>query len=431
MLQKNLSVNNEGHLTIAGVDAVLLAKKYGTPLYVMDEELVRNRCRVQLKAMEKYCAPGSMILYASKALSCKEMYRIAKEENIGVDVVSTGELYTALSVGFPAEKIYFHGSSKTDFDISYGIDNGIGYFIVDNFEELEAISAYAGEKGVTQKILLRLAPGIDPHTFEAVKTGKVDSKFGVAIETGQAFEITEKALNTPNVKLMGFHCHIGSQIFDIEPFCDGADIMLDYIKTVKEKFGFEAEILNLGGGLGVKYVEGDPEIDYGQCVQDVAKYISEKSAAIGIKLPVLLMEPGRSIVADAGVTLYTVNSTKTIPGYKSYIAIDGGMGDNPRFALYGAKHSAMIASKANEPADFLCTLAGRCCESDDVIAENIMLQKANRGDIAAVFVTGAYNYSMASNYNRVCRPPIVMLKDGNDRLVLRRETFEDLTACDL
>lgn len=431
MLQNNLSVNNEGHLTIAGVDSVSLAKKYGTPLYVMDEDLIRARCRTQLAAMEKYCTSGSMILFASKALSFKEIYRIAKQENIGVDVVSSGELYTALSADFPAEKIFFHGSSKTDFDISYGIDNGVGYFIVDNVEELERISFYAGKKGVIQKILLRLAPGIDPHTFEAVKTGKVDSKFGVAIETGQAMDITEKALSTPNVKLMGFHCHIGSQIFEIEPFCDGADIMLDYIKAVKEQLGFEAEILNLGGGLGVRYVESDPEIDYYQCILSITKYINEKCAATGIMQPILLMEPGRSIVADAGVTLYTVNSIKTIPGYKSYVAIDGGMPDNPRYALYGSKYTAVIANKADEPADFLCTLAGRCCESDDLIAEDLMLQKAERGDIAAVFVTGAYNYSMASNYNRVCRPPIVMLKDGEDRLVLRRESFEDLTACDL
>ncbi|MBE6948873.1 MAG: diaminopimelate decarboxylase [Ruminococcaceae bacterium] len=431
MLYKNLSVNNEGHLTIAGVDSVYLAKKYGTPLYVMDEELVRHRCRIQQSAIEKYCAPGSMILFASKALSMKEMYRIAKQENIGVDVVSSGELYTALSVDFPAEKIFFHGSSKTDFDISYGIDNGIGYFIVDNVEELEAISEYAGKKDVTQNILLRLAPGIDPHTFEAVKTGKVDSKFGVAIETGQAMEITEKALNTPNVQLMGFHCHIGSQIFDIEPFCDGADIMLGFMKEVKDKFGFETEILNIGGGLGVKYVEGEPEIDYHQCIVDACKYVNDKCDEKGLRQPILLMEPGRSIVADAGVTLYTVNSTKTIPGYKSYIAVDGGMGDNPRFALYGAKHSALIANKASEPADFHCTLAGRCCESDDVICEDIDIQKAERGDIAAVLTTGAYNYSMASNYNRVCRPPIVMLKGGEDRVVVRRETFDDLTACDL
>lgn len=431
MLQNNLSVNNKGHLTFAGADTVSLAKKYGTPLYVMDEELIRNRCRTQLAAMEKHCPSGSMILFASKALSFKEIYRIAKQENTGVDVVSSGELYTALSAGFPAEKIFFHGSSKTDFDISYGIDNGVGYYIVDNIEELERISAYAGKKGVTQKILLRLSPGIDPHTFEAVKTGKVDSKFGAAIETGQALEITEKAINKQNVKLMGFHCHIGSQIFDTEPFCDGADIMLDYIKTVKEKLGFDTEIFNLGGGLGVRYTENDPEIDYYQHILEITKHISEKCAADGIRQPVLLMEPGRSIVADAGITLYTVNSIKKIPGYKSYIAIDGGMPDNPRYALYGSKYTAVIANKADEPADFLCTLAGRCCESDDLIGENLMMQKAEAGDIAAVFVTGAYNYSMASNYNRVCRPPIVMLKNGEDRLVLRRETFEDLTACDL
>lgn len=431
MLYNNLSVNNEGHLTISGIDSVELAKKYGTPLYVLDENMIRSSMSIQFNALKKYCNEDSMILFASKALSFKEIYRIAKDENVGVDVVSSGELYTALSAGFPADKIFFHGSSKTDFDVSYGIDNKVGYFIVDNAEELERISMYAGEKGVTQKILLRVTPGIDPHTFAAVNTGKVDSKFGVAIETNQAIEFTGKVLETPNVQLVGFHCHIGSQVFDIQPFCDGADIMLDYIDAVRQRYGFTARILNLGGGLGVRYVESDPEIDYDECIRNIAAHLKAKCTALGLEMPAILMEPGRSIVGAAGTTLYTVESIKTIPGYKSYIAIDGGMTDNPRYALYQSKYTAVIANKADQPADFTCTLAGRCCESGDLIGENLKLQKAERGDIAAVFVTGAYNYSMASNYNRVCRPPIVMIKDGADRLVLRRETFEDLTACDL
>jgi diaminopimelate decarboxylase len=431
MLHNNLSVNNEGHLTIAGVDSVYLAKKYGTPLYVLDEDLVRENMRVQDSALKKYVNDRSMILYASKALSFKEMYRIAKDENIGVDVVSSGELYTALAAGFPADRIFFHGSSKTDFDICYGIDSRVGCFMVDNFEELDRISCFAGEKGVTQKVILRLTPGIDLHTFEAVKTGLVDSKFGVAIETNQAIEFFRRVLNTPNVELIGFHCHIGSQCFDMQPFLDGADIMLDFIKQVKDEYGYAPEILNIGGGLGVRYVESDPEVKYDEWIKEIADHIKAKCAALSIDVPAILMEPGRSIVAAAGTTLYTVNSIKTIPGYKSYISIDGGMTDNPRYALYGSKYTTLIANRADQPADFKCDLAGRCCESGDVIGIDLMMQHAERGDIAAVLVTGAYNYSMASNYNRVPRPAIVMIKGGEDRLVLRRETFEDIVACDL
>ena len=431
MLQTNLTVNSEGHLEISGVDSVYLAKKYGTPLYVLDEDMIRDHIRVQDGALKRYVNDKSMILYASKALSFKEMYRIAKDEGIGVDVVSSGELYTALSVGFPADKIYFHGSSKTDLDISYGIDSGVGCFMVDNTEELERISDYAGEKGVIQNIILRLTPGIDTHTFEAVNTGKVDSKFGVAIETGQAMEFTEEALNTPNVRVIGYHCHVGSQCFDMKPFLDSADIMLEFIRDARDRFGYVPEILNLGGGLGTRYVDSDPDVRFDDWIREIAQHVKAKCGELAIDVPAIYMEPGRSIVAAAGVTLYTVNSVKTIPGYKSYIAIDGGMGDNPRYALYESQYTALIANKADKPADFKCDLAGRCCESGDLIGKDMMMQKAERGDIAAVLVTGAYNYSMASNYNRVPRPAIVMLSGGKDRLVLRRETFEDIVACDL
>ena len=431
MLQNNLTVNGMGHLEISGVDSVYLAEKYGTPLYVLDEDMIREHMRVQDSALKRYVNEKSMILYASKALSFKEMYRIANEESIGVDVVSSGELYTALSVGFTPERIYFHGSSKTDFDISYGIDSRVGCFMVDNTEELERISAYAGEKGVTQGIMLRLTPGIDTHTFEAVNTGKVDSKFGVAIETGQAMDFTAEALNTPNVRVLGFHCHVGSQCFDMKPFLDAADIMLDFIRDVKAKFGYEPEILNLGGGLGTRYVESDPEVRFDDWIGEIGGHVKARCGELAIGVPAVFMEPGRSIVAAAGVTLYTVNSVKSIPGYKSYIAVDGGMGDNPRYALYESLYTALIANKADKPADFKCDLAGRCCESGDLIGKDMMLQRAERGDIAAVLVTGAYNYSMASNYNRVPRPAIVMLSGGRDRLVLRRETLADIVACDL
>ena len=368
---------------------------------------------------------------ASKALSFKEIYRIADSEGIGADVVSAGELYTALAAGFPAKKLYFHGSAKTMREIRMGVEAGIGCFVVDNFGELDRISQVAGELGVTQHILLRITPGIDPHTYEAVNTGRVDSKFGVAIETGQAFEITQRALRTPNVALDGFHCHIGSQIFEAEPFLTAVDIMTWYIADIRDRLGYTASVLNLGGGIAVPYVYRDPKIDLDAYIRAICEHLKERCEALSLPVPVVLMEPGRSTVADAGITLYTVQNIKTIPGYKTYVAVDGGMTDNPRYALYGAEHTAIVANKAAEPADQIVTIAGRCCESDALIGENMSLQKAEVDDIVAVLVTGAYNYSMASNYNRVPRPPVVMLRDGEARVVVRRETLEDVAAYDL
>ena len=431
MLQDNHSINDAGHLTVAGVDTVALAEEYGTPLYVMDEARLRQNMRRYGDIMAKYFPEGSMPLMASKALSFKEIYRIADSEGIGADVVSAGELYTALAAGFPAKKLYFHGSAKTMKEIRMGVEAGIGCFVVDNFGELARISQVAGELGVTQHILLRITPGIDPHTYEAVNTGRVDSKFGVAIETGQAFEITQKALETPNVALDGFHCHIGSQIFEAEPFMKAVDIMTWYIADIRDRLGYTASVLNLGGGIAVPYVYRDPKIDLDAYIRKICEHLKERCEALDLPVPVVLMEPGRSTVADAGITLYTVQNIKTIPGYKEYVAVDGGMTDNPRYALYGAEHTAIVANKASEPADQVVTIAGRCCESDALIGENMALQKAEVDDIVAVLVTGAYNYSMASNYNRVPRPPVVMLRDGEARVVVRRETLEDVASYDL
>ena len=431
MLQTNHSVNDLGHFCVAGMDTVALAEKYGTPLYVFDEDLIRQNCRSYVKAMKEHFGGASRPLLASKALSCKAIYRIAMEEGMGTDIVSPGELYTALAAGFPAEDMFFHGSAKTMDDVIFGMDSGVGHFVVDNIEELGRISRYAREKGLTQKILLRVAPGIDPHTFEAVNTGRVDSKFGAAIETGQALALAAEALNAPGVQLEGFHCHIGSQIFDCEPFTDAADIMLRLFADVREALGFTASILDLGGGFGVRYTEADPLIDYEANIAAIARHIRARCEEYSLPLPTVHMEPGRSIVAAAGVTLYTAQSITTIPGYKTYLAIDGGMTDNPRYALYQSRYDALIANRAAEPAGFRCTLAGRCCESGDLIGEDMLLQEPRVGDTVAVLVTGAYNYSMASNYNRVCRPAIVMLREGQDRLAVRRETYEDLCACDL
>lgn len=431
MLYSNLSVNNKGHLEIAGHDTVELAAKYGTALYVMDEDKLRENCRVYVDSMKKYFGEDSMPLYASKALCFTEIYRIVSECGMGTDIVSSGELYTAIKAGFPLEKAYFHGNNKTDADIEYAIENGIGYFIVDNEEELCAVDRIASSHGINQKILLRITPGIDPHTHKAVVTGNVDSKFGSPIETGRAFEITAMALSKKNVTLEGFHCHIGSQIFECDPFCDAADIMIKFIADVKEKFGFAAKTLNLGGGFGVRYIEEDPQIDIEKNIADVASHIKNRCAELSVEMPKILMEPGRSIVADCCITLYTVGSVKEIKGFKNYVSVDGGMPDNPRYALYASSYTVLVASKADKAADFKCSIAGRCCESGDLIQENVTIARPERGDILAVLTTGAYNYSMASNYNRIPRPALVLVGKNGDRVAIKRESFEDLCACDI
>ncbi|MGN0819593.1 MAG: diaminopimelate decarboxylase [Christensenellaceae bacterium] len=426
MIHSNLSVK-DGRLQFAGYDVCELAKKYSTPLMLLDENMIRANMSLYKTVISQYFPEGSMPLLASKALSFKEIYRIAKSEGIGTDIVSVGELYTAKQAGFDMSKAFFHGNNKSDSDILFAMECGIGHFVVDTFDELASIERLATKE---QKVLLRLTPGIDPHTHVAVSTGRVDSKFGTAIETGQAFEIVKKALEMKNVHLSGFHCHIGSQIFDIKPFCDAADIMLDFIAKTNKELGFMPEYLNLGGGFGVRYVESHPVIDVKENIKNIFCHIDAKCKEYGVAMPKILFEPGRSIVAAAGLTAYTVGSIKQIPGYKNYVSIDGGMTDNPRYALYQSEYTVAIANKMDEPCDFVATVSGRCCESGDLIGENMAMPKPQRGDILTVFVTGAYNYSMASNYNRVCRPAIVML-GKTDRVVVKRESLEDLVRLDV
>lgn len=430
MIYKNLAVNQAGHLTFAGHDTTALAQQYGTPLMVMDEAVIRSRCREYKQAMEAYLPAGSQPLYASKALSLKRIYEIMREENMGVDVVSAGELYTAVRAGFPMENAYFHGNSKTDADIRFAMENGIGYFVCDSMDELTAINAEAARRGARQKVLLRLTPGIDPHTHEKINTGRIDCKFGAAIETGQAEELILYALSLEHIDLRGYHCHIGSQIFDHAPFCDAAILMLEFMAQIKEKHGFSAPVLNLGGGMGVPYTEADGSIDYAANIRNIGKLISETCQRLKLDPPAILMEPGRSIVADAGMTLYHVTTVKQIPGFKNYAAVDGGMADNPRFALYQAAYTVLPASRMNDERDFVCTIAGCCCESGDLIQEDVALPKPNRGDLLAVLTTGAYNYSMASNYNRIPRPPVVMLGADGPYVAVRRETLADLVGYD-
>lgn len=429
MLSDNIGRTPEGVLTIAGQEVTRLAAEYGTPLYLMDEQRIRSNCRMYLKAFRENFPEGSLPLYASKAASFKQIYRIMAEEGMGVDVVSSGELYTALAAGFPAERIHFHGNCKTDADIAYGVASGIGCFIADNREELLALEKTAAGAGVTQAILLRVTPGIDPHTYEAVSTGKVDSKFGAAVETGQAMELVKLALAQPHLKLLGLHCHVGSQVFGEDVYQRTIDIMAAFLAEIRDETGAVLEELNLGGGYGVRYTEEDETIDIPARLREVALHLRRETEKHGLPMPRFLMEPGRSIVADAGMTLYTVGSIKRIPGYKQYAAVDGGMTDNPRYALYQSRYTVYHGSKTGPTERF--DVVGRCCESGDIIQPHVELPADTcRGDILAVCTTGAYNYSMASNYNCLPRPPIVMLTPEGSYTAVRRETFADLTALD-
>ncbi len=431
ILYPHLSVNEKGHLTIGGVDTVDIAEKFGTPAYVLDENVIRKNMREYKCAAEKHFGEGALPLFASKALCFVEIYKICAEEGLGIDCVSGGELYTAKAADFPAERIYFHGNNKTQRDICDAMDMGVGHFVVDNIYELYAVNAEAEKRGLTQDILLRITPGIDPHTHKAVVTGSIDSKFGSAIETGQAMEIVKLALSLGNVHLDGLHCHIGSQIFDIEPFASAAGIMAKFIADIKAECNFEINQLNLGGGIGVKYLDTQPDVDVSEAICQIAQIVKEQCQAFCIKTPEVRLEPGRSIVANAGITLYTVGGIKEIPGFLNYISVDGGMPDNPRYALYQSPYTFIIANRADKPRDYTATIAGRCCESGDLLGERVSIQSAKVGDILATLTTGAYNYSMSSNYNRLPRPPVIFVRDGVPRVVVRRETYEDIIKNDV
>ena len=430
LICENLTVR-DGVLHFAGQSTAALAAQYGTPLYLMDENRIRQQAAVYRDTLRECFGDKGHALYASKACAFKRMYAIMAEEGLSVDVVSSGEIATAYAAGFPMEQVYFHSNNKTDADIAYAIDCGVGTFVVDHPEELTAIDAVAGEKGVIPAVILRITPGIDCHTYEEVNTGKVDSKFGCAIVTGDAARITAQALAAPHVKLVGFHCHIGSQVFDSSVYIATVDVLVDFLAEMKRAFGYEAEKLDIGGGYGVRYVAEDPIIDIAASIREVAAHMKEKVAAAGIAMPHIYMEPGRSIVADAGLTLYTVGAVKKIEGYKNYVSVDGGMTDNPRFALYGSAYTVLPAARMEAPRDMVADVVGRCCESGDIIQPDVALPADTvRGDLLAVPTTGAYNYSMASNYNRIPRPPVVMLRDGTSYVAVRRETLADIVALD-
>ncbi len=430
-VSENLGVNTEGHLTIGGIDTVELAREYGTPLYVMDEQVIRSSLRRFHDSMNRYYDGNGEVHFASKAFSCMEMCRIVASEGDGLDVVSIGELYTAVKAGFPMEKVGFHGNNKTNEELSYAVEVGVGHIIVDNISELRRLEKIAEKSNARPDIMFRIKPGIDAHTHDFVKTGQIDSKFGFALETGEAFEAVKEAVSCKNLKLAGLHCHIGSQIFDIAPFEEAARVMLGFAAKIKNELGYEIEGLNIGGGFGIKYVDENDPKPFEVYLEKVSAVVKAECDSLGLKLPKMFIEPGRSIAGPAGITLYTVGARKEIPNIRTYISVDGGMADNPRYILYGSEYSAVVANKAGEEKSEKVTIAGKCCESGDLIGENMPLQHAESGDIIAVCATGAYNYSMSSNYNRLQKPAVVFVNEGKSRIAVKRETLDDIIRNDI
>ena len=432
--RETLKINSLGHLEIGGADAVDLAKEFGTPLYVFDEKHIRNMMRVYKRTIENEYDGNGQVLYASKAFSCKAVYAIANDENIGVDVVSGGEFYTALKAGFPANRIYMHGNNKLFRELEYAVENGIGNIVVDSYSEADILNGIAAQHGVKQNVLIRTNPGIEAHTHAFVQTARTDSKFGFSINDGAAEEITRHVLTKKNLVLKGYHCHIGSQIFEKQSFVLAAEKVMDFIAKMKKSLGFEVAELNIGGGFGVWYTDEDPKLklcDYADYLKALIDAVKSKAKEHGLNKPYLLIEPGRSIVGEAGVTLYTVGAIKDIPGIKKYVAVDGGMFDNPRYALYQSKYTVILADRANEKCTERVTVAGKCCESGDLIAVDVPLPESKIGNILAVLTTGAYNYSMASNYNRNFIPAAVLVKDGKAEYIVKPQTYEDIVRNDV
>lgn len=430
-ISDSFSVNEKGHLTIGGVDALDLMAEYGSGLYVLDEDQIRRNCAQFVGSIEREYDGNGLCLYASKALCCKEICRILADEKCGLDVVSGGEIYTAWKSGFPMEHVVFHGNNKTPDELILALETGVGRIVVDNVSELSRLENLCAEKGKSVSVYLRIKPGIDAHTHDFIRTGQIDSKFGFALETGEALSAVEQALACEHMNLVGLHCHIGSQIFELEPFAEAARVMVEFMEQIRDSFGVTLQELDLGGGFGIKYVESDQPRPYGDFMRPVAETVKATCAKVGLSVPRILIEPGRSIVAPAGATLYTVGSIKNIPNVRTYVAIDGGMTDNPRYILYGSSYTVLAANKADQPKTWTVTLAGKCCESGDLIQENAPIQPLEVGDPIAVLGTGAYNYSMASNYNRIPRLPVVLVKGGKSRLAIRRETYEDLVRLDV
>ncbi len=422
-----LNINEKNHLTIGGADTVELAKEYGTPLYVMDENTIVSNMRAYKDVIDKEYDGNGLIFFASKSMCTKETCRIAAREGLGIDVVSGGEMFTALSAGVSPSVICFHGNNKGYDELEFAITNGIGRIMADSFDDIERVNEIAGRLGKKQKILVRVTPGIEASTHEFVMTGGEDSKFGISIKTGEAKKAIAFATQCENIILGGIHCHIGSQIFDTEPFEKTADVMVKFISELDTKI----DELDLGGGFGIRYTEEDKHSHYSDYMSKTIKALKISAKKYSVQLPFLMFEPGRSIVGAAGITLYTAGVIKDLPGIRKYVSLDGGMGDNPRFIMYGSKYEALLPSRPLDEKTETVTLCGKCCESGDIIIKDAKMPKINRGDLVAVLSTGAYNYSMSSNYNRLPRPAVVMIKDGKSRIIVKRETYEDLLRNDL
>lgn len=429
-LHGTMKINSAGHLEIGGCDTTELVKEFGTPLYVMDEALIRQNCRDYVQSFRSVY-PDSEVIYASKVFSTRAICRLIQEEDMGLDVVSGGELHTALSVGFPMNRVYLHGNNKSAEELKMALQAGVHRIICDSFYELELLNRIAAELNQKANILLRVSPGIDAHTHHYIKTGTIDSKFGFCIANGQAMEAVLAAGKYPALELWGIHCHIGSQIFDLDSYAEAARTMMLFVKEMTATTGKTVRELNLGGGLGIYYTESDSP----RKVSDYAKLVAENVTAcageFGLQLPRIIVEPGRSIVGEAGTTLYTIGSIKDVPGVRKYVAVDGGMTDNPRPALYQAKYEAALANRMFDAAREKVSIAGKCCESGDMLIWDIELPVAESGDVLAVSSTGAYNYSMSSNYNRNLKPAVVFVSSGKAKLVVKRETYDDLLRNDV
>lgn len=423
-------INDKGHLEIGGMDTVELAKQFGTPLYVYDVALIRQMARSFKNAFTENDLIGK-VTYASKAFSCIAMVELVEEEGLHLDVVSGGELYTALAAGFPPERIHFHGNNKSLDEIEMAVDAGIGCFVVDNFLEINLLKQVAKKYDKMISILLRITPGVEAHTHKYISTGGEDSKFGFDLNHGTVYEALEEVIAFECFNVLGFHCHIGSQIFDANAFVAAAEKIFSLCKTTYERFDYYPTVLNLGGGFGIRYVKGDTPKAPSEYVQTIAKAVKQEASRIQMPIPEVWIEPGRSIVGNAGTTLYSVGSQKKIPGVRHYVAINGGMTDNLRPALYDAEYEGILANKANATCDTTVSIAGKCCESGDMLIWDLPLPEATEGDILAVFSTGAYGYSMANNYNRIPRASVVFVENGEAKLVVKRETYEDLIRNDL
>ncbi|MGB9588910.1 MAG: diaminopimelate decarboxylase, partial [Armatimonadota bacterium] len=393
-------INSQGHLVIGGCDVLDLVRQFGTPLYVMDEELIRRNCREYLAGFRSRY-PKTDIAFAGKAFLNMAMCRLLRQEGLYLDVASAGEIHTALLAGFPADRLFFHGNNKSEEELRMALEKGIGRVVVDNLRELELLNRLATEEGRKADILLRLTPGIDPHTHRLIRTGQADTKFGLNIKDGSAMQGVEQALSMPGIALRGFHCHVGSQLLDTEAHRAAVRIMIEFTKEVLDRTGFAADEINTGGGLGIRYVEGQKPPTIDEFAADITDTFLKTLKAVGLNHePRLIQEPGRSIVGPAGTTLYTVGTIKTVPitdspGYRTYVAIDGGMSDNPRPALYDAVYEAFVANKMNEEPTNIVTISGKHCETDTLI-QSIQIPDVVPGDILAVQCTGAYNYTMSS-----------------------------------